>query len=140
MAELKTKPTDIDVEDYLAAIPDQQRRDDCRTLVQIMSKVTHCPPVMWGAGIVGFGQYHYKYASGHAGDTCVTGFASRKGDISIYTQVGFDGREELLASLGKHKAGKGCLYVRKLADVDALVLEKIIAASVADVQKRYPAN
>ena len=103
-----------------------------------MSGVTKREPKMWGTGIVGFGTYHYTYASGHEGDACLTGFASRKGDISIYLMCGFDGHEALFAKLGKHKVGKSCLYVRRLSDIDLPVLEQLVARSVADLKRRYP--
>ena len=91
MAEPKTKATRASVDKYLAAIGDEQRRDDCRALVKLMTRATKEPPVMWGPSIVGFGSYHYRYASGHEGDSCLAGFASRKGDISIYVTSGFEG-------------------------------------------------
>ena len=138
MAEPKTKATGASVDSYIDAIDDEQRRDDCRTLVRLMSKITGEPPVMWGTGIVGFGNYHYRYASGHEGDSCVAGFASRKGDISIYVTAGFEGREPLLAKLGKHKTGKVCLYIKRLADIDLRKLESIVEDSVAEMKRRYP--
>ena len=103
-----------------------------------MTRVTKAPATMWGASIVGFGQYHYKYASGHEGDSCLVGFSSRKGDISLYVTAGFEGREPLLARLGKHKTGKVCLYVRRLADIDLEVLESLVKGSVAEMRRRYP--
>jgi len=138
MAEPKTKATGASVDSYIDAIDDEQRRDDCRTLVRLMSKITGEPPVMWGTGIVGFGNYHYRYASGHEGDSCLSGFASRKGDISIYVTAGFAGREPLLAKLGKHKTGKVCLYIKRLADIDLRKLESIVEDSVAEMKRRYP--
>jgi hypothetical protein len=138
MAEPKTKATGASVDSYIDAIGDEQRRVDCRTLVKLMSKITGEPPVMWGTGIVGFGNYHYRYASGHEGDSCLAGFASRKGDISIYVTAGFEGREPLLAKLGKHKTGKVCLYVKRLADIDLGRLESIVKGSVVEMQRRYP--
>jgi hypothetical protein len=138
MAENKTKPTAVRVEDYLAGIEDKARRADCEALVKLMRKVTRQPPVMWGPGIVGFGSYHYVYDSGRSGDMCATGFASRKGDISVYLTASFEGQQELLAALGKHKMGKACLTIRRLSDVDMKVLEKLVAGSVAEVKRRYP--
>ncbi len=140
MPEAKTRPTKQSVESYLAAIGDEVRRRDCETLVALMRRVTKHEPCMWGQSIVGFGSYHYTYDSGHEGDACLTGFASRKGDISVYVVAGFDGQEDLLAKLGKHKAAKACLYIKRLADIDAAVLEKIVARSVAAIKKRYPAQ
>jgi hypothetical protein len=138
MAENKTKATAASVEDYLAAIEDETRRADCRALSQLMKKVTKAPPKMWGTGIVGFGSYHYKYASGHEGDSCLTGFASRKGDISVYIMGSFPGIDALLAKLGRHKRGKACLYLRKLSDVDLDVLERLVAGSVTEVKRLHP--
>lgn len=140
MAEAKTKQNDLSVDAYVEAITDDMRRQDCRTLIKLMSAVTKCAPRMWGTGIVGFGAYHYRYASGHEGDACLTGFASRKGDISIYLTCGFDGDEALLATLGKHKMAKACLYVRRLSDIDLSVLEQLVTQSVAEVRLRYPAK
>jgi len=138
MAEPKTKATRASVDNYLDAIGDELRREDCRTLVKLMRRVTKEPPVMWGTSIVGFGSYHYRYASGHEGDSCLAGFSSRKGDISIYVTAGFEGQEPLLAKLGKHKAGKVCLYVKRLADVDLELLESLVEGSVAEMRRRYP--
>ena len=131
MAELKTKPTQASVERYYAGIEDAARRDDCRALAKIMQRVTGEKPAMWGASIVGFGKYRYRYASGHSGEMCAIGFAARKGDLSIYLMGGLPDREARLARLGKHKAGKGCLYVKRLADVDLGELESLIAAAFA---------
>jgi len=138
MYEAKTKPTRVSLTSYLDTIADADRRKDCKALATLMKRVTGCAPTMWGTSIVGFDQYHYKYASGHEGDSCVVGFSSRKGDISIYVMGVLqhaDGRT-LLATLGKHKAGKGCLYVKRLADIDMGVLERIVAWSVADTRRR----
>ena len=137
MAENKTQATEASVDAHLAAIDDEGRRNDCAALAPLMSKVTRAQPKMWGPSIVGFGSYHYRYDSGREGDSCATGFASRKGDISIYLVAEFPGQDELLAQLGRHKMGKACLYVRKLADVDMKVLEKLVAGSVAEVRRRY---
>ena len=137
MAENKTKPTGASVQSYLSSIADETRRKDCAALAKLMTQATKQPPKMWGTSIVGFGSYHYKYASGHEGDTCLTGFASRKSDISVYIMGSFPGHDELLAKLGKHKMGKACLYIRKLSDVDLRVLEKLIVGSVAETKRRH---
>jgi hypothetical protein len=137
MAENKTKVTDASVESYLAAIADEARRQDCEALTKLMTQATQQPPKMWGSSIVGFGSYHYKYASGREGDSCLTGFSSRKSDITLYLVANFPGQEELLAKLGKHKRGKGCLYLRQLSDVDPKVLEQLIVGSVAERQRHY---
>ena len=140
MAELKTKVTDQTVDVFLSKIESETVRDDCKALVKIMKKVTGKPPRMWGPSIVGFDQYHYKYDSGHEGDMCVVGFSPRKANLSLYVSLGAPGQEALLKKLGKHKAAKGCLYVKKLDDVDLDVLESIIRNCVDHVKKKYPAT
>lgn len=137
MAEAKTKPTAASVAAYLAAIEDPRRRADCEAIGQIMRQVTGQEPKMWGAGIVGFGHYRYTYASGHSGESCQTGFAARKGDISVYLVAEGPDQQALLARLGKHKMGKACLYLRRLDDVDLPVLQALIAGSVAAVRQRH---
>lgn len=137
MSDAKTRPTDASVDAYLAAIESDERRKDCETLVTMMSAITKAEPVMWGASIVGFDSYHYRYASGREGDWPITGFSSRKGDISVYLMIPDQNQEELLARLGRHKMGKSCLYIRRLSDVDTGVLEQLIAGSVAEVKCLY---
>ena len=137
MAKNKTKPTRGSVAGYLASITDEERRKDCETLARLMTKATKSPATMWGPSIVGFGTYHYTYESGREGDMCLVGFSSRKEAISVYLMPYFEKKTELLKDLGKHKAGKGCLYIRKLDDVDTKVLEKLIVGSVADLGSRY---
>jgi hypothetical protein len=136
VAEQKTKPTAVSVDAFLAGIADESRRADCKTLVKIMKRVTGAKPVMWGPSIVGFGSYHYKYASGHEGDACLVGFAPRKTDLSIYIMSGFAGRESLLKKLGKHKTAKACLYVKRISDIDPAVLEELVRGSVDYVKAR----
>ena len=135
MAENKTQPTRASVDKYLAAIEDETRRRDCKAIAAMMTRATKEKAMMWGPGIVGFGTHHYKYESGREGDICTVGFASRKGDISLYL-ADFREREKLLAKLGRHKSGKGCLYVRRLDDVDTAVLEKLIMGAVAERRRR----
>ena len=137
MAENKTRETDADVAAYLAAIEDEGRRKECDAIAALMSGVTQSPARMWGASIVGFGRYHYRYESGREGDAPVTGFSSRKGDISVYLTPDAPEQTQQLARLGRHRMGKGCLYVRRLADVDMQVLEELVAGSVAEVKRRY---
>ncbi len=137
MAENKTKLTEASVESYFAAIGDAARRKDCEALAKLMAKTTKQPAKMWGTSIVGFGSYHYKYASGREGDSCLTGFSSRKSDITIYLVADFPGREALLEKLGKHKLGKGCLYIRQLGDVDPRVLEQLVLGAVAERKRHY---
>jgi hypothetical protein len=137
MAENKTKRTEASVESYFSAIEDETRRNDCEALARLMTKATKQQPKMWGPTIVGFGSYHYKYGSGREGDSCLTGFSSRKSDISVYLVANVLGQEELLSKLGKHKMGKGCLYIRKLSDVDLKVLEQLIVGAVAERKSCY---
>ena len=135
MAENKTKQTQASVEAYFAAIADPARRADCEALAALIAKVTKAPATMWGTAIVGFGSYHYVYDSGREGDSCVVGFSSRKSDISVYLKGLAEGQEALLARLGKHKADGGCLHIKQMSDVDAKVLEKLVANTVAYVKK-----
>ena len=128
MAENKTKATAASVDDFLDAVPDPQRRADARTLRAMMERVSGEPAAMWGPSIVGFGTYHYKYESGREGDMCRIGFSPRASEFALYG--GFLRSPELLARLGRHKTGKGCLYVKRLADVDAAVLEEMAAAAL----------
>jgi uncharacterized protein DUF1801 len=137
MAENKTKATEASVESYLAAIGDEARRRDCEALARLMTRATKQKPKMWGTAIVGFGSYHYRYESGREGDSCLTGFSSRKSDISVYLVADFPGQKELLSKLGKHKMGGGCLHLRSLGDVDLKILEKLIAGSVAERKRLH---
>ena len=137
MAELKTKKTEASVDDFIAGIADDQRRKDCKALLTIMKRVTKAPPKMWGASMVGFGSYHYTYASGREGDWFLAGFSPRKQDLTVYVLAGFEDYPELMAKLGKYKTGKSCLYLKRLSDVDAAVLEKLIAVSVKDMKEHY---
>jgi hypothetical protein len=109
----------------------------CGALAKLMTKATKERPKMWGPSIVGFGSYHYKYESGREGDSCLVGFSSRKGDISIYLTGSFPGRKDLLAKLGKHKTAKACLYVRRLSEVDLKVLEQLIAGSLEERKRLH---
>ena len=134
----KTKPTSASVTAYLNAIEDPNRRKDCKELAKLMTRVTGCKPKMWGPSIVGFDQYHYKYASGHEGDSCIIGFSSRKTDLTIYMLAGFRGAEGLLSKLGKHKTSKACLYVKHLDDLQLPVLEELLARSMAETRRMHP--
>ena len=136
MVENKTKPTTASVAAYFAAIEDDARRKDCEALARLMTKASKQKPTMWGTAIVGFGRYHYRYESGREGETCLVGFSSRKGDISIYGLGDFPAKEKLLAKLGKHTMGKGCLYVRRLDDVDTKVLEDLLTTSITERKRR----
>ncbi len=137
MAELKTQPTRASVAAFLAAVGDEERRKDCRTLVRLMKEATGAPAKMWGPSIVGFGSYHYVYDSGREGDWLLVGFSPRKQDLTLYIMAGFDRYDELMAKLGRYKTGKSCLYLKRLADVDLKVLKALIAASVRHMKKRY---
>ncbi|WP_373067752.1 DUF1801 domain-containing protein [Gemmatimonas sp.] len=141
MYEAKTKSATGSVDSYLATIRDETRRDDCRVLTDMMQRLSGHTPTMWGSSIVGLGQYHYAYASGHEGDSCLVGYSSRKGDISVYLLTGYETDETraLLAHLGRHKIGKACLYLRRLSDVQLSILEQLIARSIAATKARYPA-
>jgi hypothetical protein len=134
MAELKTRPAggEREVKAFLAAIPDAAKRADAGVVLALMREVTGKPPQLWGGSIVGFGSYHYKYASGHEGDWFLTGFSPRK-QVTLYIMAGFTRYEALLAKLGKFKTGKSCLYVNKLADVDLTVLRQLVKASAEHV-------
>jgi hypothetical protein len=135
MAELKTRPTDAGVDAFLQSVPDERKRQDSYALLQLLQEVTGEPPRMWGDSIVGFGDYHYAYASGREGDWFVAGFSPRKQNLTLYVMGGFEPHAELLAKLGKYKTGKGCLYINKLQDVNPAVLRDLLAASVAAAHK-----
>lgn len=137
MATLKTVPTKASVPRFLARVADRHRREDCRAVQRLMQRVTRTRPRMWGASIVGFGSYHYRYPSGREGEWFLTGFAPRKQDLTIYLMAGFPGRAALLRRLGKHRAGGSCLYMKRLADVDLRVLETLVRRSVAHLTRRY---
>ena len=137
MAENKTKATNVDVAAFLDRAAGASRRADCETLVKMMKRVTTAKPVMWGPSIVGFGSYHYKYASGHEGDCCIAGFAPRKPDLTVYLAPEFAAKGALLKKLGKHKSTKSCLYIRKLEDVDLSILEELIRRSVDATRALY---
>src|SRR5688572_12312279 len=123
MAETKTKPTGVSVDDFIAKVDDERKRDDSRELVRLMSKITGEKPYMWGPSIVAFGTYHYKYDTGHEGDAPLAGFSPRKAAITVYLDCFTQHPQDLLSRLGKHKVSKACLYVKKLDDVDMKVLE-----------------
>lgn len=136
-AEAKTKPTKEKVTDFLNRVSDDSRRADCYAVAKMMKEITGQKPQMWGPSIVGFGTYSYKYASGHSGDWPLAAFSPRKTDLTIYLSVAFEKKEELLSQLGKHKTGKSCLYIKRLADVHLPTLRKLIKASVKDAKDRY---
>lgn len=132
MAQSKTRPTPVTAAQFIAAVDHPGKRADAAVLDALFRRVTGQPPVMWGPSIVGYGQYHYRYESGHEGDMCRVGFSPRAAKHSLYVMACGDESEEaafapLLARLGKHSRGKACLYVNKLADVDLAVLEEMVA-------------
>jgi len=137
MAENKTRPSKVSVVAFLNAIDDMRKKADAKKVAAMMRKATGCRAKMWGASIVGFGQYHYKYASGREGDWALTGFSPRKQNLAVYIMPGFKPFDSLMKKLGKHKTGKSCLYLKTLDDVDESVLEKLIHQSVKLMRKRY---
>jgi len=133
--ELKTKVNDASVNEFFDKVENDQRREDCYRVLDIMREVTGCEPKMWGKAIIGFDLYTYKYASGHSGEWMATGFSPRKQNLTIYIMSGFVDHPELMDKLGKFKVSKSCLYVKKLEDVDEKVLRKLIKRSVEYVKK-----
>lgn len=135
MAELKTQMNEGSVADFIANIPDAQKRQDCETLLGLMHDVTGEEAKMWGDSIVGFGSYTYKNSAGKANQWFLTGFSPRKQALTLYIMAGFDDNAELLARLGKHTTGKGCLYIKRLSDVDPDTLREMIATSVGRMRQ-----
>lgn len=139
-AELKTKKNDQSVEEFLNGIEDEAVREDAKKISEMMRRISKQEPKMWGASIVGFGEYHYKYASGREGDWMRMGFSPRKQNLTLYIMDGFEKYDELMAQLGKYKTGKSCLYIKRLADVDEKVLKELIAESVKYFNDKYGKN
>jgi hypothetical protein len=137
MAQSKTKPTSVSVAAFIEAVPDDTKRADARALIKLMQSASGEKPKMWGPSIIGFGSIHYKYDSGREGDMPLIGFSPRKAASVLYGLTGFSGSDALLAKLGKRTTGKGCLYIKKLADVDQKVLESMIARAVAAKRGRH---
>ena len=139
MAENKLQETTGNVSKFVEEIEDEKKRQDAYLLIQLFSEETGYEPKLWGANIIGFGRYHYKYASGHEGDAAPIGFSPRKAQISIYlSQPEDEIREEKLSRLGKHKMGKGCLYIKKISDIDPAVLKELVQDSVSYIKETYP--
>lgn len=134
----KTQLTEASVVEHLMQIDDAQKRADCFKIKEMMERIVGAPAQMWGTSIVGFGHYHYKYDSGREGDFMRSGFAARKANIVLYIMSGFSEYDSLLEKLGKHKHGKGCLYIKRLSDLDESALEEIITRSVAYMAQKYP--
>jgi hypothetical protein len=137
MAEAKTKPTTLAPRDFIAKVRDPRQRADALALLRIFQRATGEKPVMWGTSIVGFGKYHYRYESGREGDMCIAGFSPRRAALVVYALSGAKGEGDLLARLGKHKRGKGCLYITRLGDVDPGVLEELVRTSSAHTRERW---
>jgi len=133
MAQLKTQPTDQGVTDFINSVSHEKRREDSLKVLALMQEITGEEPIMWGSSIIGFGRYHYKYASGREGEWFLTGFAPRKQALTLYIMSGFSAYDELLGKLGKHSIGKACLYIKKLEDVDMDVLRELVENSVEHV-------
>lgn len=136
-SENKTQITDVDPTAFIAAVEHEQRRADALVLLDWFAARTGCEPRMWGPGLIGYGRYHYKYETGREGDFLMTGFSPRKASLSIYVMPGYEDLSEPLSRLGKHKMGKACLYVNKLADVDMEVLGEIVDSGLATLRSRY---
>jgi hypothetical protein len=134
MATQKTKPTPASVEGFVNAIDDPKRREDCLMLIGLMKRITKCEPKMWGSSIIGFGDHHYRYESGREGDTFVLGFSPRKEALTLYMGPCIDRFQDALGELGKHRTGKGCLYIRRLEDVDESVLATLLEKAAADLR------
>jgi hypothetical protein len=137
VAENKTKPNKASVTAFINGIEDEQKRRDARKVAAMMREVTGSRARMWGANIVGYGTYHYRYESGREGDFLITGFSPRKHALTLYIIPGFKHFESLLSKLGKYKTGKSCLYIKRLSDVDQKVLKRLIAASVKHMRMNY---
>jgi uncharacterized protein DUF1801 len=135
MAELKTKPTTASVEKFLNKVADETRREDCFTVARMMEEITGSKPTMWGESIVGFGSYHYKYASGQEGDWPLAAFAPRKNELTVYIMPGFERYKDLMAQLGKYRNARSCLYIKRLSDVHVPTLKKLIRESVKTMKK-----
>jgi hypothetical protein len=140
MAKNKTAETDSSVIDFINAVDSEAKRNDAFELVKTMKQITGFEPKMWGPSIIGFGTYHYKYASGHEGDAPLAAFSPRKAATTVYFYLPEEKREELLSKLGKHKVSKACIYINKLADIDIEVLKKIISLSIEYTHNLYPSK
>ncbi|MEL6591106.1 MAG: DUF1801 domain-containing protein [Bacteroidota bacterium] len=136
MAKLKTAPNDLSVTDFLDSVEDEQKRQDSYTLLETMKRLSGAEPIMWGSSIIGFGNYRYRYKSGREGDWFLTGFSPRKNALTLYLMGGLEQQAELLEKLGKYKRGKGCLYIKKLSEVDTDVLEEMIALGIRKLQEQ----
>jgi len=137
MAKNKTTETETSVKDFIDRVDDERKRDDSYQIIKIMKEASGFEPKMWGPSIIGFGSYHYKYSSGHEGDAPLIAFSPRKPQIVLYLSPDFENREKLLKEFGKHKTSKGCVYIKKLEDVDEGILKKIISLSIKHTKAPY---
>jgi hypothetical protein len=137
MAELKTKATDASIDQYIASRANEDQKADCKSLMVMLKRVTKEAPQMWGPSIVGYGRYKYTYESGRTGEMCRTGFAIRGRELVVYLIAEGGEQDALLSNLGKHKMGKSCLYIKKLADIDMNVLEQLVVGSLAQLKAKY---
>jgi hypothetical protein len=137
MSALKTQPNDTSVLSFIDSVEEQQKRDDCLVLLELMKDATGEEPKMWGPSIIGFGRYHYKYESGREGNWFLTGFSPRKQNLSVYIMTGFQPFKETLQKLGKFNTGKSCLYFKKLSDIDSKVLSSLVSKSVELMKENY---
>ena len=137
-SENKTGPTKASVTKFINAVENETRRTDAKALLSLFGKITNWKPQMWGPTIVGFGAYHYKYESGRSGSTCAVGFSPRDAHLVVYWGKSGPTTDALLAKLGKHKTGGGCLYINKLADIDIAVLERLVSTGLANLKKAWP--
>ncbi|MEO0330526.1 MAG: DUF1801 domain-containing protein [Bacteroidota bacterium] len=137
MTSLKTQPYDRDISEFLSKVEEPQKREDCFTLLELMKEETGEEPQYWHNNMVGFGQYHYRYATGTEGDWFLTGFSPRKQSLTIYIMAGFERYDELMTNLGKYKTGKSCLYVKRLSDIDQKILRELVSESVAYLRDKY---
>lgn len=135
---MKTKPTKASVADFIDAVADPEKREDARAVAALMAEITSAPAQMWGASIVGFGRYRYRYASGRKGEFFETGFSPRKQALTLYIMPGFSEYGGLLEKLGRHSLGKSCLYIKHLADIDLEALRELVTRSVQAIREKYP--
>ncbi|WP_294224614.1 DUF1801 domain-containing protein [uncultured Shimia sp.] len=140
MSTNKTAPTDIAPRDFLQTVTPARRQSDATALLDLFESVSGYPPVMWGPSIIGFGQYHFRYDSGREGTFLATGFSPRKANLVLYIMPGYQDYSAILSRLGKHKLGKSCLYVNKLADIDLTVLEELIQTGLTDLNAKWPVH
>jgi hypothetical protein len=136
--EARTKPTEVSVADFIAAVDNPQRRADAVTLCALFEEISGEPPVMWGPSIIGFGRYHYRYDSGHEGEAPRLGFSPRKANMTVYMMPGFNGREDLLARIGKVRTSVSCLYINRLDKIDMAALRELAVLSLDEMREKYP--